>query len=342
MGLDWDLPAYLPATASRAIQPSKDAVDLRPREGNFWHALGVAHYRAGDWKAAIARLEQSIRLRKVGDASDWFFLAMSHWHLGNKEEARKLYDLAADWTEKHALHNPELVGFHAEAAALLGLPVSVRVLLEQARTHARSSRWEQAAAAYEQAAAAPGSEMGHVSFEHACVLLLADDRVGYRRMCAAMLDDQSPKPRGFLVARACTLAPEAVDELARAEKVGSAELAGNNRYWALTASAGLHYRAARFQQAADTLHQCLKHNPGWDGRLLNWLWLSLTCHRLGNQEEARQWLDQARAWLDRYGGEMPLRAEGKIGLHLHDWLEAHVLRREAEALIREAGRARKK
>jgi hypothetical protein len=30
---------------------------------------------------------------------------------------------------------------------------------------------------------------------------------------------------------------------------------------------------------------------------------------------------------------MPARAEQELGLHLHNWLEAHVLRREAETLI---------
>jgi hypothetical protein len=31
---------------------------------------------------------------------------------------------------------------------------------------------------------------------------------------------------------------------------------------------------------------------------------------------------------------MPDRAEGELGLDLHNWLEANVLRREAEVLIR--------
>jgi hypothetical protein len=30
---------------------------------------------------------------------------------------------------------------------------------------------------------------------------------------------------------------------------------------------------------------------------------------------------------------MPARAEEELGLHYHNWLEAHVLRREAEALL---------
>ncbi|HEV3162937.1 MAG TPA: hypothetical protein VGZ22_02770 [Isosphaeraceae bacterium] len=33
---------------------------------------------------------------------------------------------------------------------------------------------------------------------------------------------------------------------------------------------------------------------------------------------------------------MLARAEAEVGLHLHNWLEAHVLRREAEALIQPA------
>ncbi len=35
----------------------------------------------------------------------------------------------------------------------------------------------------------------------------------------------------------------------------------------------------------------------------------------------------------QYGDGMPARAEEELGLHFHNWREAHVLRREAEALI---------
>ena len=69
----------------------------------------------------------------------------------------------------------------------------------------------------------------------------------------------------------------------------------------------------------------------------NCLWLALAQQRLGKAEEARRWLGKAQAWLDQYGDGMPARAEAEIGLHLHNWLEAHVLRREAEALIQPPG-----
>jgi hypothetical protein len=73
------------------------------------------------------------------------------------------------------------------------------------------------------------------------------------------------------------------------------------------------------------------HKPGRE--ILNWLWLALGNQRLGKSEEARRWLVKAQAWLDQYRDGMPARADEELGLHLHNWLEAHVLRREAEALL---------
>ncbi len=67
---------------------------------------------------------------------------------------------------------------------------------------------------------------------------------------------------------------------------------------------------------------------------MNWLWLALAQQRLGKSEQARRSLDQATAWLDQYRDGMPGDAEQEVGLHLHNWLEAYVLRREAEAMIR--------
>ena len=54
-------------------------------------------------------------------------------------------------------------------------------------------------------------------------------------------------------------------------------------------------------------------------------------------DEARRWLGKATAWLDQYRDGMPDRADEELGLHLHNWLEAHVLRREAEEVIRPVG-----
>jgi uncharacterized protein HemY len=98
---------------------AQQAVKLKPSEGIFWNTLGAAHYRAGDWKAAVTALEKSMELRKGGDAGDWFFLAMAHWQLGDKEQARQWYDKAVPWMDKNKPQDEELRRFRAEAAALL-------------------------------------------------------------------------------------------------------------------------------------------------------------------------------------------------------------------------------
>ena len=81
----------------------------------------MAHYRAGDWKAAIEALTKSMELRNGGDSNDWFFLAMAHWQLGDKTQARSWYDKAVPWMEKNQPKDEELLRFRAEAAALLGV-----------------------------------------------------------------------------------------------------------------------------------------------------------------------------------------------------------------------------
>ena len=112
--------------AGRALGLAKEAAHLTPKNWTFWNTLGVAHYRVGEWKAALDALQQSMDLHKGGDAKDWFFLAMAHWQLKQKDEARTFYDRAIAWMEKNqeALKTnrhgwEELNRFRIEAAELL-------------------------------------------------------------------------------------------------------------------------------------------------------------------------------------------------------------------------------
>ena len=67
-------------------------------------------------------MEKSIELREDGgDSFQWFFLAMAHWQVGNKEQARKWYDRAVEWADKNQPADAQLLRFRAEAAELLGL-----------------------------------------------------------------------------------------------------------------------------------------------------------------------------------------------------------------------------
>ena len=51
--------------------------------------------------------------------SNAFFIAMSYWRLGDKDEARKWYDRAVDWMDKNQPNNEELRNFRSEATELM-------------------------------------------------------------------------------------------------------------------------------------------------------------------------------------------------------------------------------
>jgi tetratricopeptide (TPR) repeat protein len=106
----------------QAVLLAQKAVELAPKEANNWTTLGAAHYRDGNLKEAALALEKALTLRPDGNGSDWFFLAMTRWRLGEKDAARQCYEKAVAWMGKHQPSNDELRRFRAEAAELLGLP----------------------------------------------------------------------------------------------------------------------------------------------------------------------------------------------------------------------------
>jgi hypothetical protein len=70
-------------------------------------------------------LEMAISLRKPDDplnAYDGFFLAMAHWQLGDREQARAWFEKAVAWMEKGPKERQaEMQSFRDEAAERLGI-----------------------------------------------------------------------------------------------------------------------------------------------------------------------------------------------------------------------------
>jgi WD40 repeat protein/serine/threonine protein kinase len=111
---------------ARVVALAQSACAREPDNPAYQVVLGMAYYRAGDWRAARAELAKSGPRR--ASARD-FFLAMADWRLGDAERARQSYDRAVGWMAKHREwldRNPvtvaELRYFRAEAEALLGPP----------------------------------------------------------------------------------------------------------------------------------------------------------------------------------------------------------------------------
>jgi tetratricopeptide (TPR) repeat protein len=212
--------------------------------------------------------------------------------------------------------------------------------LERGRALAARRQWDRAADGYARSLARGPTDDDHFWFEYAALSLLSGDRPSYVKACAHLMEACGKKggPRPYHVARACTLAPDAVAEASLPGRLAEKELkASAKQFWSLTEQGALAYRAGRYQEAVPVLEQSLQADPKAGRVVVNWLWLALAHQRLGKAEEARRWLGKAQAWLDQYGDGMPARADEELGLHLHNWLEAHVLRREAEALIQSKG-----
>src|SRR5207249_1948356 len=96
-----------------ALTLAKRVTEQAQKNGDYWNTLGAAYYRVGDYKSAVAALNKSTDLRNGGDPTDWFFLAMARWRLGDKDKAHMLYDKAAEWMENHP-HDEELLSFRDE------------------------------------------------------------------------------------------------------------------------------------------------------------------------------------------------------------------------------------
>jgi serine/threonine-protein kinase len=197
--------------------------------------------------------------------------------------------------------------------------------------------WVAAARAYTLAVSRGPMNDGDVWFEIAAVRVLSDDRQGYAAACRELFErcGKPVGPRAYHVARAGTLAAGGGDqETSRLGQLAHDELQQHAaESWSLTEQGALAYRAGRFEQAVALFEKSLQANSKPGAAVVNWVWLSLANQRLGKTDEARRWLNKAQTWLDQYRNGLPPRAQQELGLHLHNWLEANVLRREAEAMI---------
>jgi serine/threonine-protein kinase len=328
--LDPKLTAAYPYLSACLYAAATAAVRAADGQGSEKAPLGEperARLRRQALDRLRANLELTTRLLKDGQAVSW---SLAPWQtdpalasVRDRVALAKLPDAERQQWQR----------LWADVAALLAAdPVT------QGRAHAARRDWTRAAECYTRASKRSSPDDGPFWFEHAAVLLLSGDRPGYVRVCARMVErcgGKGSKLRAYYVARACTLAPDAVPEASLPGRLAESELkAAAGQFWSLTEQGALHYRAGRFPRAVALFEQSLRADTKSGRAVLNWLWLALAQQRLGKSEEARRWLDKATAWLDQYRDGMPNCAEEELGLHLHNWLEAHVLRREAEVLLR--------
>jgi eukaryotic-like serine/threonine-protein kinase len=105
----------------RAGRHAEAAIALEPDNPTYHLVLGIAQYRAGNWKACVAALDEGPQIPSAESLQAWFVRAMAHWQLGDQSRARQTYDYAAQWMQKNKARSVQLDRLQAEAAAVLAV-----------------------------------------------------------------------------------------------------------------------------------------------------------------------------------------------------------------------------
>jgi len=136
---------------------------------------------------------------------------------------------------------------------------------------------------------------------------------------------ESADLRRYLVARVCTFATVSDQELTRAIELSMQELDQYaDHHWSLTQRAALLCREGRYGEGITVLQRSVSSTSRPGHHVVAWAWLARAHLSQREQGTAKIWLAKAADWLD----QSDIKPEG---IHLHDWLEAQILRREVEA-----------
>jgi serine/threonine protein kinase/WD40 repeat protein len=217
----------------------------------------------------------------------------------------------------------------ADATQLAATPLSIRIDLGVSN-YVRLSQWDKAAGDY----AHIDWSRAHRddAFIYACLLLIRGDNEAYDRFCQDMTQRAAETKDPFevyVLARSCAIARKSPVDPARAVQWAIQAVASEQLPWFFHALGLAQYRAGQFDQALESFTKA--NVKTWSCSDLNWFGLALVHHRLGHADEARQCFDKGIQWLERKGPPSP---ELPAKLLPQDWLEAQILRREAEETLK--------
>jgi tetratricopeptide (TPR) repeat protein/tRNA A-37 threonylcarbamoyl transferase component Bud32 len=165
-------------------------------------------------------------------------------------------------------------------------------------------------------------------YRRAATLLLSGKQEQYREACADLVREQADSEDAsqvYLAARACVLAPAAVNDpdvpVAMAQRAVALK---PGVAWQVHTLGMACCRAGQLDEAERTLRESLEVKPDWPARYLNWLGLALVDHQRGDEQKAHEWFTKATDWMHEH------RADD---LNITNWMEGELLRREVEKLL---------
>jgi tetratricopeptide (TPR) repeat protein len=139
------------------------------------------------------------------------------------------------------------------------------------------------------------------------------------------------------------LAPDAVPDAEFLIELGKKVVAGNRGApWAHTALAGAELRNGRFENALRALDQSDRQTAYWESKIANDFLRAIALVHLGRAADARPLFERAAQYADEHLASRPNAPYGDLSPRSwHDWHAIQILRREAEAVLREADAAEK-
>jgi Flp pilus assembly protein TadD len=232
-------------------------------------------------------------------------------------------------------------------------PLDSRPWLARGRALADAGEWARAVEDYARMLELKGRELedagikpstdalrsrAAAELELAALRLLAGDEAGYRDLCSAMRREHEKTADEFIASmavRTMTLAADGAADWSAA--VRQADLAvgkSPKTAWYVCALGAAHHRAGNDAEAVKRLEESLRVHPAWIGRGQNYVFLAMATHRLGWDDEAREWLKKTEAWLAE---TEQAKGRNRFGYaasaYLNDWLTVRVVVREARAAL---------
>lgn len=293
---------------AEALQFLRAAAALNPEDALTWSEIGYRLLSTGKYEDAVGPLRKATSIQP-DFAMSWHNLFFALVGCGRWEEA-----VAAERAARHAIPTFSM----GESEDILQMC--------RARAATLNQDWTVAAEAYARALDGRYIDNAALWYESAAAAVLAGDMPAYDSICASMLDLQEGVVlRRYLVARACTLAAVGDQYLAHATELGIPELNGStDEHWSLTQRAALLCRDGRPREAIPILERSLQSSSKPEHHIVTWAWLARAHLSLSEHDTAKTWLGKVADWLDQSDTKPK-------NIHLHDWLEAQILRREVEA-----------
>jgi tetratricopeptide (TPR) repeat protein len=365
-------PAEAEAEYRAAIREHQRVADEHPNVPDYRLWLARCHYRLGtllanlgkpaeaeaEYRIALKEQRPLEQLRSHADVPAYRgFLSTHHstlgdalWQKRDTDGAIREYQAAIELNPSIE-RNPswplvlsrgtalERLGQWEAAVSAYSLLLDRGVKNVEARTrrghaYAVLSQWDKAAA--DLGPRIESAEPSDFWVQVACLRLLLRDVPAYQQLCRRLpqREDAAKNPHAYNASRIGTLSAQAPFAASQVVRWAEQAVAVEKSAWRLHMLARAHYRAGQFDQAVRRCRESLDVEPGWPGRILNWLVLALAHQRLGHADEARQWLAKACQW---HGGLARRKDQTAAirprGLHVNDWLEFHVLLPEAQALV---------